>query len=95
MRAPCTQCRKVSLLDSFHKIDYSDDGISLLCSKECEDAWDSRVPPEEDSDPTCEQCKGTLTEVESPVEFWTYAEPFNFCSQMCRDRWLLQTSLKR
>ena len=68
MRAPCSQCRKVSLLDSFHKIDYGDDGISLLCSKQCEDAWDSRVTLEDDSHPTCEQCKGTLTKVETPVE---------------------------
>ena len=59
-----------------------------MSSKECKDIWDSRVPPEYDSDCICEGCKRTLGQGKTPVEFWFYTEPYYFCGQMCRDKWL-------
>jgi hypothetical protein len=65
---------------------------ATISSKECKDNWDSRVPPEYDSDCTCEGCERTLGQRKSPIEFWFYTEPHYFCDQMCRDKWLLGIS---
>jgi hypothetical protein len=40
MRLPCSQCQKILFLGSFYEIVYSENGISLLCSKECKEKWD-------------------------------------------------------
>ncbi len=92
MMLPCSQCSRICLPDDFYEIAYSAEEFSALCSKECKDNWDSRVPPEYDSDCTCEGCKRTLGQRKSPVEFWFYTEPYYFCGQMCRDKWLLGIS---
>jgi hypothetical protein len=95
MMLPCSQCRKICFLDDFHEIAYSAEAFSAFCSKECKDNWYSRVPPEYDFDCTCEGCKRTLGQGQSPVEFWFYTEPYYFCGQMCRDKWLLSISDNR
>ena len=40
MRLPCSQCQKTLFLGNFYEIVYSEDGIHLLCSKECKEKWD-------------------------------------------------------
>jgi hypothetical protein len=54
MRLPCSQCQEALFLGSFYEIVYSDDGIHLLCSKECKEKWDfldrtpnNRLQPQE------------------------------------------------
>jgi hypothetical protein len=34
----CSQCSKIFLPDDFYEIDYSAEGFSAFCSKECKDA---------------------------------------------------------
>jgi hypothetical protein len=46
----CSQCSKIFLPDDFYEIDYSAEGFSAFCSKECKDNWDSRVPAKGHSD---------------------------------------------
>ncbi len=92
MMLPCSQCSKICLPGDFYEIAYSAEEFSALCRKECKDNWDSKVPPESDSDCICEGCKRTLGQGKTSVEFWSYTEPNYFCGQMCRDKWLLGIS---
>ena len=40
MRSACLQCQRILFLDDFYEIVYNEDGLHLLCSKECKDKWD-------------------------------------------------------
>jgi hypothetical protein len=88
MRLPCSQCQKILFLGSFYEIVYNENGIHMLCRKECKDKWVSDVAPVHDSGYICAQCKKVLEKLEPPVEFWSYTESEYFCSQLCRDKWL-------
>jgi hypothetical protein len=49
MKVPCTQCNEVFSLNDFFEAVYCDDGVVLLCSKDCKDEWTSSVEPKEGS----------------------------------------------
>ena len=38
-KMPCSHCKEIIFLDKFYEITYEEDGLHLLCSKECQDKW--------------------------------------------------------
>jgi hypothetical protein len=40
MKMPCSQCKMTLSVSSSHEIHYEEDGLHLLCSKECKNEWE-------------------------------------------------------
>jgi hypothetical protein len=40
MKIPCSQCKKTLSVTDFYEIHYEEDGLHLLCSKECKNEWE-------------------------------------------------------
>jgi hypothetical protein len=40
MKMPCSQCKKILFVSDFCEMHFEEDGLHLLCSKECKNEWE-------------------------------------------------------